>query len=217
MTINLRRTMHEVVEGRVIRMAERPLSFAQFLDMVDENDDLELVKGVLVERTAAQYPHEGRFVWLLFLLNGYVRQSDLGTVLGSRTPVEIDAFGGRLPDLLFVRADREYIIQDRAIYGAPDLIIEILSPNDRPSDVLALETDYRNIGVAEIVFVDPPKSRLLILRRRENDYALETLTIGAFHSEAVPGFHLQIEQLFQNPLPNEFDLLQALLAETPLS
>jgi hypothetical protein len=66
MTIELRRTTHEVVEGRVIRMAERPLSFAQFLDMVDENDDLELVKGVLVERTAAQYPNERRFVWLLF-------------------------------------------------------------------------------------------------------------------------------------------------------
>jgi Uma2 family endonuclease len=150
------------------------------------------------------------------LLNGYVRQHGLGTVLGSRTPVEIDAFGGRLPDLLFVRVDREHIIQDRAIYGAPDLVIEILSPNDCPSDVLALETDYRNIGVAEIVFVDPPKSRLLVLRRRENDYALETLTSGAFHSETVPGFRFQIEQLFQDPLPNEFDLLQALLTETPL-
>ena len=215
MSVSLMRTIHEVVEGRVIRMAERPLSFAQFLDMAGEDEDLELIKGVLVERMAAQYPHERRFVWLLFLLNGYVRQRGLGVVLGSRTPVEIDDFGGRLPDLLFVRADREHIIQNRAVYGAPDLVIEILSPNDRPSDLLALETDYRNIGVAEIVFVDPPKSRLLVLRRRENDYALDTLTGGVFHSEAVPGFHFQIEHLFQDPLPNEFNLLQSLLAEDP--
>ena len=217
MTMSLIRTTQEVVEGRVIRMAERPLSFTQFLDMVDENDDLELVKGVLVERMAAQYPHERRFVWLLFLLNGYVRQRGLGVVLGSRTPVAIDGFSGRLPDLLFVRADREHIIQDRAVYGAPDLVIEILSPNDRPSDVFALETDYRNIGVREIVFVDPSKTRLLILRHRENDYAVETLTRGAFYSETIPGFHFQLEQLFQDPLPNEFTLLQSLLTENPTS
>lgn len=215
MTMSLIRTTHEVVEGRVIRIAERPLSFTQFLDMVAENDDLELVKGVLIERMAAQYRHERRFVWLLFLLNGYVRQRGLGVVLGSRTPVEIDAFGGRLPDLLFVRADREHIVQEKAVYGAPDLVIEILSPNDRPSDVLALETDYRNIGVAEIVFVDASKGRLLVLRRRENDYAVETLSQGAFHAETVPGFHFQIEQLFEDPLPNEFALLQSLLAENP--
>ena len=215
MTTSLIRATREVVEGRVIRMAERPLSFAQFLDMASEDDDLELIKGVLVERRTAQYPHERRFVWLLFLLNGYVRQRGLGTVLGSRTPVEIDAFGGRLPNLLFIRADREHIIQDRAVYGAPDLVIEILSPNDRPSDTLALETDYRNIGVAEIVFVDLPKSRLLILRRREDDYDLDTLSSGVFHSEAVPGFHFQVEALFQEPLPNEFALLQSLLTEDP--
>ena len=53
MTMSLIRTTHEVVEGRVIRMAERPLFFAQFLEVVGENEDLELVKGVLVERMAA--------------------------------------------------------------------------------------------------------------------------------------------------------------------
>lgn len=215
MTISLMRATHEVVEGRVIRLAERPLTFEQFLDMVGEDDDLELVKGVMVERMAAQYPHEKRFVWLLFLLNGYVRQRGLGVVLGSRTPVEIDAFGGRLPDLLFVRADRQHIIQDKAVYGAPDLVIEIVSPNDRTSELLALETDYRNIGVAEIVFLDLPKRRLLVLRRRENDYSVETLSTGKFHSETVPGFHFAVDGLFQDPLPNEFDLLNALLAENP--
>jgi Uma2 family endonuclease len=215
MTISLMRETNEVVEGRVIRLAERPLSFEQFLDMTGEDDDLELVKGVLVERMAAQYPHERRFVWLLFLLNGYVRRRGLGVVLGSRMAVEIDAFGGRLPDLLFVRTDRQPIIQDRAIYGAPDLVIEIVSPNDRPSDIHALETDYRNIGVAEIVFLDAPKRRLLVLRRRENDYTVETLTTGTFHAETVPGFHFEVDGLFQDPLPNEFDLLNALLAENP--
>src|SRR5579872_974092 len=115
MTLSLIHETEEMVEGRVIRVADRPITFEQFLDLTGEVDDLELVKGVMVKRMAAQYPHERRFVWLLFLLNGYVRRRGLGVVLGSRTAVEIDRFGGRLPDILFVRADREEIIQERAI------------------------------------------------------------------------------------------------------
>jgi Uma2 family endonuclease len=189
------------------------VSFEQFLDMASDNADLDLVKGVLVQRMTAYYPHERRFVWLLSVLNSYVRQRGLGVVLGSRTAVEIDAFGGRLPDVLFVRTEREHIIQDKAIYGAPDLVIEIISPNDRPSDIHALETDYRNIGVAEIVFLDAPKHRLLVMRRRGNDYAVETLSAGTFHAETIPGFHLEVECLFQDPMPNEYAILNALLDE----
>src|SRR5262249_12928658 len=114
-----------------------------------------------------------------------------------------------------VRADREHIIQDKAVYGAPDLVIEIISPNDRTSEIHALETDYRNIGVAEIVFVDAAQRRLLVLRRRESDYAAETLSTGTFHAETVPGFHFHVDMLFQDPLPNEFDLLNALIGENP--
>jgi len=63
--------------------------------------------------------------------------------------------------------------------------------------------------------VDAPKRRLLVLRRRENDYAVETLSAGTFHAETIPGFHFEVEGLFEDPLPNEFDLLSALLAENP--
>ena len=41
-------------------------------------------------------------------------------------------------------------MQQKAIYGAPDLMLEVISPNDRPSDIMALEIDYRAIGVPEI-------------------------------------------------------------------
>jgi Uma2 family endonuclease len=194
-------------------MADRPITFDQFLDLTGSKDDLELVKGVLIEKMAAQLPHEQRVVWLLGILSFYVSKRRLGTVLGSRTPVQIDAFGGRLPDVLFVSAEREQIVQKKAILGAPDLVIEIVSPNDRPSDLLALETDYRSIGVREIVFVDVPEHKLLVLRQRENDYAVDTLLAGIFHSETVPGFHFDVEAIFSDPLPDRYDALTALLAE----
>lgn len=214
MTIDFARKTEQVVEGRIVHIADRPVTFEQFLDMTGEDDDLELINGVIVEKMSAQLPHERLFVWLLFLLNGYVRQRGLGTVLGSRTAVEIDAFGGRIPDLLFVSSEHSDILQNRAIYGAPDLIIEIVSPNDRPSDLHALETDYRSIHVPEIVFIDPQKRRLLILRLRENEYDVETRTEGMFHSASVAGFHVDMADILADPLPDELMLLNRLLDPT---
>ena len=201
MTISLEQDTLRVEECRAIHLAKRPISFEQFLDMTGEDDELELVNGVLVERMSVSTPHEQRFGWLHFVLSGYVEQRGLGRVFGSRTAVKIHPFGARLPDILFVRADRISIIGEQALYGAPDLVIELVSPNDRPSDLRGLEADYRNIGVEEIVFLDAQKREVQVLRRDHDDYAVEVLTSGSFHSSTVPGFHFEVEGLSGTPYP----------------
>jgi Uma2 family endonuclease len=200
-------------EARVIRLTERPISFEHFLEIAGEDSDLELVNGVLVERMSAQLDHERLYLWLVFLLNGFVVRRGLGLVLGSRSAVEINEFGGRLPDMLFVSSERMEIVRQRAIYGAPDLVIEIRSANDRPSDVLALEADYRSIGVQEIVFIDPMQRRVLVLRKQNGAYQDELLTTDELQLTTVPGFHLDVDCLFATERPNEFDILVALLGE----
>jgi Uma2 family endonuclease len=204
----------EAVEGRVVQYSDRPIRFDAFLQMSGDSN-LELVNGVMVEKMAVQLTHEKLFTWLLTLLNLYTRRTKAGIVLGSRTAVEISAFGGRLPDILFVRQDRLDIVREKAVFGAPDLVIEIVSPNDRPSDIIALETDYRLIGVPEIWFIDPQKQYVRILRKREEDYIDEVLTAGRLSSEAVVGFHIEVEWLLREPRPDEFDTLTQLLSEEP--
>src|SRR5579862_856561 len=139
----------EDIEARVVRIADRPISFEMFLDL-NINSESELIDGVMVKKMAAQLAHEKLVAWMLTLLNAFVRHKKLGIVLSSRFTVRIDEHNARLPDLLFVREDRADIVQQRASYGAPDLVIEFISPNDRPAATIALETDYRSIGVPEI-------------------------------------------------------------------
>lgn len=202
-----------VNEDRIVRHARRPITFAEFLTLTGEDDDTELVGGVLVEKMSAQLEHEKLFAWLFQLLGVYVEKRNLGLVLGSRTAVEISQFDGRLPDMLFVRRERLDIVQQKAIYGAPDLIIELVSPNDRPSDIMGLETDYRSIGVAEIVFIDRPKQRLRLLRKRENGYEEQEQTEGALRFETIASLELQIAWLFQEPRPAVYDTVAALLSQ----
>jgi Uma2 family endonuclease len=202
----------EVAEGRVVHLAEHPITFAELVARGEECW-MELVDGVLTEKAMVQLDHELLQGWLFHILGLYATRCHLGLVVTSRILVEVGEFGGRMPDILFVRQERMDIVQKKAIYGAPDLIIEIVSPNDRPSDIIALETDYRSIAVAEILVIDQPKRRLRILRNRGDHYDTETLTEGTLRFETLGGITLQVEWLFQEQRPDELDLLASLLAQ----
>jgi len=191
-------------------VADAPIDFATWLEL-SEKLDTELVRGVMIHRIAAQYPHEWTFMWLSTILNNFVSAQALGRVLGSRMAVRISAIDGRLPDLLFVRAENLGIIKKDAIYGTPDLVIEIVSENDRPSDFIPLEADYRSIGVGEIVFIDPRKKRVRYLRSVGAEYEETFLTTGQLTLACVPGFAIAVEWLFADEKPNPYHVSQQLI------
>ena len=201
-------------EGDVSRntyVADRPIDFETWVSL-PENLDTELIKGVLVSRMAAHYPHEWIFMWLASILRQYTGKLGLGVVLGSRTAVKIDRHDGRLPDILFVRASNTAIIHKDAIYGAPDVVIEIISPNDHRSDLVSLETDYSAIGVPEIVFIDPQQKHVRLIRKTETEEYDETLlTTGRLELSSVPGFWIEIEWIFSESPPEAFDVTAQLL------
>ncbi len=201
------------VTPRYTHFADRPIDFETWVSLSD-NLDTELIKGVMVDRMAAHYPHEWIFMWLASILSQYTGKRGLGVVLGSRTAVKIDRYDGRLPDILFVRAENAAIIHKDAIYGAPDVVVEIVSPNDYRSDLISLETDYSAIEVPEIVFIDPQRKSVRLVRRTEiGEYAETVLTTGPLELRGVPGFQLQVEWLFADNPPAAFDVTARLLGE----
>lgn len=203
----------EMHEERVVLVPPRPLTFDEFVDLFGEDDDVELIDGVAVRRMAARDPHEDLNTWLITVLRAYVRAKDLGIVRGSRTAVQVTEHRGRLPDVVFVHQERADIVQAKGIYGAPDLVIEILSPGDRPAGIVALETDYRSIGVAEIWFIDQEQKQVRVLRQHEAGYTEQVLSQGVLRSEVIEGFWLEMAWLFTRPLPLEFDILTQLLSK----
>jgi len=208
------RAVKEMVEAydvRTVLVPPRPLTFDEFVDLFGEDDNVELIDGVAVRRMAARDPHEDLNTWLISVLRAYARANDLGIVRGSRTAVQITQHRGRLPDVVFVCKERAGIVQEKGLYGAPDLIIEILSPGDKASDVVALEVDYRSIGTAEIWFIDQERKQVRVLRRGEEGYTEQVLTEGPLQSEVVEGFRLAVTWLFARPLPLELDTLMQLM------
>jgi Uma2 family endonuclease len=190
----------------------RPVTFDEFLDLYTGREELvELVDGVVVEQDMVQLEHEKIVGWLYHLFALYADERELGILLGSRTAVRIGEYRGRLPDLVFVRQDRLDIVQQKAVFGTPDMVIEVISPGDRRANLIALETDYVTIGVPEIVFVYPQKRKVRVLRNMSGQYEETELTGGRLSLVSLPGADLELEWLFSEPRPTVRKLLDDLL------
>jgi len=204
-------TLKPETETQEVLTASRPITFAEFLRLFGEDDLVELINGRVVKRMAAKTPHEDLFGWLYFILRGYVVARDLGIVLGSRTPVKIDGYNGRLPDILFVHKERQNIVTEDAVVEAPDLVVEIRSLGDKRSRVIGLMADYMRIGVPEIWLVDPQERVLKVFWLEGEKYREASLRKGVFRSKVVEGFWLKVEWLWQTNRPKEHEVLAKLL------
>jgi Uma2 family endonuclease len=116
---------------------------------------------------------------------------------------------GREPDLLFIAQAHMARLKDIYVDGPPDLIVEIISPESAARDRGEKLYEYEAGGVPEYWLIDP-------LRKRAEFYRPGELGLyepifsgreGVFHSEAVPGFWLRVEWLWQEPLPKMDDVL----------
>ena len=200
MRVRESRRVRWISERQRVGVGDAPLSVSDYLRLCREDDEYELLDGVLVRRMAAQLPHEWLFQWMLRLVGGYAETRGLGVVLGSRTPVQITPYRVRLPDLLFVRTERMPILNPQALLEPPDWV--------------RLESDYRTIGVPEIWMVDLPRARVRALRLHEGDYTIEEVSEGLLRSAAIEGFAVRIEDLFADTRPKVSDLLRDLLEGT---
>lgn len=201
------------LEARLVHVGERAIPFDRFLCMA-EGRFVELVNGVIVEKPMIQLDHELCTSWLYQVMGPYIKRGGLGRMLSSRIMVKMDTFSGRMPDLLFVREERMDIVQQQAVRGAPDLIIVIASPSDRPSHLRELEAEYFGTGVPELVFIYLRNQEIRLLRRSEEGYAETVISEGPVTFAALPGLTLQAEWILREPRPDVYDTLTALLAQS---
>ena len=166
----------------------------QLLREQPPNKRTELVRGVLVVREPAGYRHGEVTVNLTVAIAAFVGAQRLGRVLAAETGFKLatDPDTVRAPDVAFIHRDR---VPDPSPRGfpalAPDLVVEVLSPDDRPGEVLAKVADWLEAGCRLVWLVDPVR-RLGRVYRADGTVAYLTES-DAFDGEGVlPGFSCQL-------------------------
>ena len=150
----------------------------------------ELVRGQLIVREPPGSYHGHVSAKLLFLLGQHVYSRNLGWLFSQDTGFKIASNPDTVhaPDVAFVSIDRQPVLQKRG-YGVvvPDLVVEVLSPDDRPGDILLKVGDWIAAGVRLVFAIDP-------LRREARTYRADGSQSvvgenGQLHGEDVlPGF-----------------------------
>ena len=151
---------------------------------------LELVRGELVVREPPGTWHGGVAANLTHYLEVFVRAHHLGRVFVQDTGFKIQSNPDtvRGPDVAFVGRERLDQIPGSGYAAlAPDVVAEVLSPDDRPAEVLAKVADWLGAGSTLVWVIDPRRAEVRVYR------ADGSLTVvpeqGAIEGEGVlPGF-----------------------------
>ena len=100
------------------------------------------------------------------------------------------------PDVLYVSPERREILQDW-IEGAPDLVVEVLSPSTARMDRLLKLNRYAEAGVREYWLVDPVARTIEILVNNGERFVVHAQAGGSWTSPAVLGVELDIDGLWR--------------------
>ncbi len=171
---------------------------ADLLTFPEDGKRREIIDGDMLVTPAPRLNHQRTLRRLTMAFEKYLEQNPIGELCYSPMDVILSDFDVLEPDLLLVLSPRKEIMQDW-VRGAPDLVIEILSPTTAARDRGVKLRTYARFGVKEYWIVDPDERAVEVYKLAAEGYELthrvaadQTLT-----SPLLPGFALEVGQLFQ--------------------
>jgi len=183
------------------RQARHLVTAEELAELVARDDEhrYELIAGEL-EVMAPARPRHGRIIGrLTSSLGPYILAHGLGEIFGAETGFCLarDPDTVRAPDVAFVRRERVAEVGDTDDWwpGAPDLAVEVLSPEDRYSQVRQKVGMWLAGGARLVLVVDP--RRLLVEVHRPGEPVRELTEADAIDGlDVVPGWTLPVAELF---------------------
>jgi Uma2 family endonuclease len=186
--------------------ASKPVRLT-YQDLLRLPDDLlrhELIDGEHYMTPAPSRKHQRAAGNLYLILGMYLREHPLGRVYFAPLDVLFSDFDVVEPDLLYVSREREERQgTERYLAGAPDLVIEVLSPSTRRVDEGAKFRLYERYGVPEYWVIDPISETVRIYRLVNGTLQLhdETsrgkgISVPVFTTPLFPGLEITLEDIF---------------------
>lgn len=175
-------------------VAPKLMTADELLELPDSRF-LELVNGRIREMAPAGMEHSEHAAELLSLIRNFVREHDLGTVVGEAGGFVLkrDPDTVRAADVAFISKARAEAGRTRKYFdGAPDLAIEVISPHDLWSEVVEKCALWMKSGSQSVWVLDPDKRVMY----RYTDGALAPFGESVL-DPVLPGFSLEVAALFR--------------------
>jgi Uma2 family endonuclease len=179
----------------------RKLTYEDYERFPEDGQRHEILDGEHFVSASPATPHQLVFGAAFSALYVFVKERRLGRILGAPYDVVLSEHDVVVPDILFVSSDRGDIINSKNAQGAPDLVVEILSPSSRRRDKGLKLARYEKLGVVEYWILDPEAASVLVFRR-EGEVFLPPLHLSAENDERLttpllPGLELSLREVFE--------------------
>jgi Uma2 family endonuclease len=116
---------------------------------------------------------------------------------------------------MFISKERQHIVKHDCVDGAPNLVVEIISPSSTHIDRVKKKKQYAEFGVREYWLIDPDRQIAKFLRNQNGKWETMPLTAeGIFYSSDVSGFWLRVAWLWQEELPDPLEAITQILQVT---
>lgn len=185
-------------------VAVKKLTYREFREMeFDETDSnlYELLKGILVRKSAPHFIHQRISRKLLWKFEDHILLKQLGEIFYAPVDVVLNEENAPQPDLVYVSNENVAVLnyEEGVIIGAPDLVVEILSPSTAKKDKTLKKDIYEEFGVLEYWLVDPNNKTIEVYTLQNNRYTLFSLsdTEDKLKSALLPDLDMELKVIFE--------------------
>ena len=176
-----------------------PLTVENYKLLPETGPRYQLIQGDLYMAPAPNRFHQEISRNLQFELHSYLKGNPIGKLYNAPFDVYLDETNVFQPDLIIVLNERLGILTEAGAEGAPELVVEILSPKTRRLDLVNKKQEYARAGVKELWIIDPEPRTITIhefasdgvekIRQLDDEATLST--------DLLPGFNLASETIFE--------------------
>jgi Uma2 family endonuclease len=183
---------------------KEPLTFEAFLQQYDDTH-AEWVNGEAIPKMPVSVKHQDTSMFLLSLLINWLAYHNLGKVYHPPLLVKLPLPEGkevaREPDIVVILNTNPGRFAEQYFDGAPDLIVEIVSPASRQTDRHVKFEEYETAGVPEYWLIDPDRRYAEFFQRDEEGLYRTVFSgsEGVYRSRVLEGFWLEVGWLWQRP------------------
>jgi Uma2 family endonuclease len=174
-------------------------TYEDYLNLPDNGKRYEIINGELYMVPAPTLGHQDTVGEFHLAIGNFLKTNPIGKIYLAPTDIIFSDIDVLQPDIVFISKEKFDILRRENIQGAPDLVVEVLSPGTEKRDRTIKLKAYSKFGVKEYWMANAEKATVEVWHRRGKKLVFHAVLDRAqtLTTPLLPGLEISLEKIFQ--------------------